>query len=365
MYTAVFTILSNLRLRPSWDCSGVSGASMYAESWGEFLGHLRNSDLVVVNGLEITLKLCELFILAPWLRRPLVAVDVVLRRPDSVKGWFSTAVTRHLLRSVDYFIHYFRDLDDYERYFGITRERSEYVPFKPNLRYRVEAKLNADGNYVLCLGQSMRDYDTFFDAVEGLPIPAAIPSVDYRELRRHYSSFSRTLSELPANVRILADDKSQASLVRLISGAKLVVLPILKSSICASGIGIYLNSMLLGKCVLISRGPGASDVLTNQALLFEPEDASALASAIRRAWEDDHLREKTAAAGHTYALSLGGEPELCDRVLKATILWHGRASHEATRCPKQPYAAAMPGGDHERMPDDRQFSPTLPTSSPM
>lgn len=322
MYTAVFTILSNLRLLPRWERCGISGASIHVESWGEFLRQLRNSDLVVVNGLEMTLKLCELFTVAPRLRRPLVAVDVVLRRPDAVKGWLSAQVTRQLLVHVDYFLHYFRDLDGYERYFGITRERSEYVPFKPNLRYRVNVRPNADGEYVLCLGYSLRDYETFFDAIGKLNYPVAIAEPNFAELRRHRSRFTRRLNEVPANVLFLPDDGSQESLVRMLVGAKLVVLPILNSSLCAAGIGIYLNSMLLGKCVLVSRGPGASDVLTDQALLFEPEDASALMNAIRRCWEDDSLRRKIAAAGHAYAISLGGEPELYERILTKSLQWY-------------------------------------------
>src|SRR5438270_5616737 len=274
----MLTILSNLRLPSSWDCSGVRGATVYAGNFRGLARGLRECDLVVLNGLGATLQMCELFTVAPRLQRPIVAVDVVLRKSDTVKSWFSAAVTRHLLRKVDYFLHYFRDLGGYEKYFGISPDRSAYIPFKPNLRHRVQVQPNADGEYVLCIGHSMRDYETFFDAVDNLPYPAAIPMPDFRELRRHRSRFTRPINGLPKNVRILPDDKSQESLVRILAGAKLVVLPILKSSICASGIGIYLNSMLMGKCVLLSRGPGASDVLTDQAILFEPEDANDLAT---------------------------------------------------------------------------------------
>ncbi|MFL6439690.1 MAG: glycosyltransferase [Terriglobales bacterium] len=318
----MFSIVSNLRLPARWERSGVSGTSLYASSCGEILRQLRNSDLVIINGLEMTLKLCELFAVAPWLRRPLVAVDVVLRKPESVKSWLSAAMTRQLLRKVDYFLHYFRDLSGYRKYFDVGPERSGYVPFKPNLRYRVEAKPDADGEYVLCLGYSMRDYKTFFKAVGKLGYPAAIAAPNFAELCRHYSRFPRSLSEVPANVRLLADDGSQESLVRMLRGAKMVVLPIVKSSLCASGIGICLNSMFLGKCVLISRGPGASDVLTHQALFFEPEDTHDLAAEIRRAWDGEELRNTTAACGHAYALSLGGEPELYERVLTAAVQWH-------------------------------------------
>ena len=320
----MFTILSNLRLPLRWKRDGVSGSSTYVEHVSEFLRHLRASDLVVVNGLEVTLRLCSLFTAAPWLRRPLVAVDVVLRKPHTARGRLAAKVNRHLLGNVDYFLHYFRDLEGYKKYFAIGPDRSGYVPFKPNLRHRLEVEPDAEGEYVLCLGQSMRDFETFFDAMGRLPYLAAIPAPDFRELREHGSRFTRTLGDVPRNVRLLLDDKSQDSLLRMLKGAKLIVLPILKSSICASGIGIYLNSMLLGKCVLISSGPGASDVLSDQAILFEPEDAHSLATAIRGAWEDEALRKRVAVAGHRYALSLGGEPELCERVLEAVVHWYSQ-----------------------------------------
>lgn len=316
-----------------WQRSGVCGATTYAQSCNDFLRSLRNSDLVVVNGLELTLKLCEIFTVAPWLRRPLVAVDVVVRKPDTVKSHLSAAVTRQLLKKVDYFLHYFRDLSGYEKYFDIGSDRSGYVPFKPNLRYRVEVQPDADGEYVLCLGYSMRDYETFFSAVDKVGCPAAIAAPDFRELRRHHSRFTRKLTELPANVRVLQDDGSQDAMVRILSGAKLVVLPILKSSLCASGIGICLNSMLLGKCVLISHGPGASDVFKDEVLFFAAEDPANLRSTISRVWEDDSLRFKTAEAGHAYSLSLGGEPELYDRVLENAVHWYRDRKSDSARLP--------------------------------
>jgi trehalose-6-phosphate synthase len=77
--------------------------------------------------------------------------------------------------------------------------------------------------------------------------------------------------------------------------------------------------MRLGKSALISKGPGASDVLTEEAILVNPEDPGALAHAIHRAWEDETLRRKTAASRHAYALSLGAEPELYQRILETAV----------------------------------------------
>jgi len=59
--------------------------------------------------------------------------------------------------------------------------------------------------------------------------------------------------------------------------------------------------------------------------LVPPHDVAALKDAICRAWEDDALRKRTAEAGRKYAVSLGGEAELlqrvyqqCFRILKAS-----------------------------------------------
>jgi glycosyltransferase involved in cell wall biosynthesis len=88
---------------------------------------------------------------------------------------------------------------------------------------------------------------------------------------------------------------------------------------CASGLSTYLDAMYLGKCVIISEGPGASDILTDQAILVRPHDVAGLTAAIRRAWEDDSLRRTVAQAGKAYAQSLGDEADLRIRVFKQSV----------------------------------------------
>jgi glycosyltransferase involved in cell wall biosynthesis len=95
----------------------------------------------------------------------------------------------------------------------------------------------------------------------------------------------------------------------------------------ASGISTALNVMILGKCVIGSEGPGMSDIFSDEVLMVHPEDAGALADVIRRAWEDDGLRSRTAANGFRYARQAGGEPELYQRIIDQVAAWfstHGR-----------------------------------------
>lgn len=311
------------RFEPVWTSCGETGEAVVARTFSQFLRELPGCGLILINGdIHLTLCFSVYFLMFPWKRKPIVAVDLVLRRPKTFPARLAALVKRLLLARIDHFIHYFRDLDGYSSWYGITPQRSSFVPFKPNLRYRYEPRLDLPGgDYVLCFGRSLRDYDTFFDAMQGLPFPGAIPAPDMGALREHESRFTRPLDRLPANIRILDDDGSQESMIRAIEAAKIVALPMLSSTLAASGISVYLNAMLLGRPVVISSGPGVSDVLTDQAVMVPPEDAASLRDAIARVWADDALRARLIHSGREYALSLGGEPELRARVRESALAW--------------------------------------------
>jgi glycosyltransferase involved in cell wall biosynthesis len=254
-------------------------------------------------------------------RRPLISVDPVLREPDDLSGRLRLPIKRALLGRVDHFIHYFRDLRGLERVYGISPARSSYVPFKVNLISRHTLEPQPDGEYVLCFGRSMRDFDTFLAAMEKLPYPGAITRPDRNALAAHHGRFTRSLDRIPSNVRLLDDDGTERAEIGILRNAKMVALPMLKQSMVASGISTCLNAMYLEKCVIGSEGPGMSDIFESEALTFPPEDSEALAAAIRRVWENDGLRRATAAAGRRYALAAGAEPELYQRILDQVVNW--------------------------------------------
>jgi glycosyltransferase involved in cell wall biosynthesis len=294
---------------------------MVRSAW-EFFRHSRRADLIIINcDVGIALKLAALYLAFPFWRRPILGHDIVLRKPLTAKSRLTLPLKRFLLSRIDHYSLHFRILDGYQRYFGIGPDRVSYLPSKPNIRYRYEYKVGPDGEYILCFGRSERDYDTFFQAMEKLPgLSAVIPPPNFASFTKHAARFSRDVNDLPANVRILEDDGSVESLIRIIEKAKLVVLPIVASRIAPSGIGTYLNAMLMGKCVITSEGVATSDVLLDgEALLVPPEDADALAATIRRAWDDRDLRERTAEAGRKYSEACGGEPELRQRVLDRAL----------------------------------------------
>jgi glycosyltransferase involved in cell wall biosynthesis len=290
----------------------------------ELVRGARDCDLILLNGAPgLVFALVSVFALWPPLRRPVVVADLVLRRPVGAVARVLAWVKRLLFARVDHFVHYFRDLAGYDRFFGIGPARSSYVPFKPNVADWPEAREAAVAeDYVFTLGVSLRDYATLFAAVAELGYPTVIPEYSYRNVeQRGRLGVLAERERLPANIRLAADEGGREGLVRNLARARVVVIPTYRESICASGIGTYLDAMWFGKCVVLSRGPGASDVLGDEAVLVPPEDPAALAAAIRRVWEDDAERNRVAARGRAYAAALGGERALIERVVAAA--WAG------------------------------------------
>ena len=319
-------VLTNFaRFPEQWALSnGWSGTSKIVHAFQDFVDSLAECDVVLVNcELSLTYRLCLYFAILPWKRKPLLVADLVLSYPESRSARFKTAFKRAILRRVDHFINYFKYSEGYGRFYGITADKSSFVHFKSNLRYRQETVANPDGEYVLCLGRSRRDYDTFFHAVEKLPYPAAIPRPNFAQLREHGSRFTRQMTELPPGLQLLDDDGTQQAMMRMIAGAKVVALPIIPNTFQLAGVSVCLDAMLLGKCVILTEGAGVIDALTDEALFAHVSDADALAAQIRAAWEDDNLRLSTARKGYEHAVSVGGEPELFERILGAVTNWMG------------------------------------------
>jgi len=319
-------IVTNVSTFPSrWTASdGTTGRTEIARSAREFLQFRQVDDAIfLVNcdsriALELALRQSVPF----RKKRPLIALDLVfLRRPESLAGRLGVLAKRLLLRNVDYFLHYFKDLRELEAAYGIPRQRSGFLDFKANLFSARSAGPSPDGDYALCFGRSMRDFDTFFDAIERTNCSGAIVDPQLASLREHGSSFSRTLEQLPRNVRVLPDDGTERSQIAALRDAKLVVVPMRKGRLIAAGISTILNAMALGKCVIASAGPGVTDIFDGQLLSVPPGDPAALAKLLTEVWSDDTLRLRTARAGWEYAQWCGSEQDFNRRVIDSLVKW--------------------------------------------
>lgn len=279
-----------------------------------------DGDYVVVNCSPVDLfDYCTAKLLFPGSRGRVVSLDTVLPVPhaNSVAARAKLGVKKFLFRQVSLFLEYFRETDGYERHYGIPHDRFRYVPFKINRYERVLSTPTRDDGYIFCGGSTRRDFTTLIAAVRDLDWPVRIVTMSNEVIASHGSVLDER--DLPAHVQVVRHDGSDSFLDH-IAGARMVALPIVRENISASGIGVYLASMALGKCVVTSAGPAVNGVLPpDAALVVPPEDAAALRAAITRAWTDDALRQRVAAAGQRYALGLGGEDRLAQSVMNVLV----------------------------------------------
>jgi glycosyltransferase involved in cell wall biosynthesis len=297
------------------DFKGLHGA------WG-FVRQCARADVVVLNIDQQKLMLaCLLRWVCPWLRFKLVSVDLIMRSPKTAAGHLKALLKRVLFSRVNRFILYFKNLDGYERFYGIGPDRAVYVPFKVNGWERLAAREGdlPDGDYVLCSGRTLRDIETFVEAMRRVDCPGVLLQ-QRRELLDAHGTAAWS-GDLPPNVRLVIDDSdSLEKYIDFISRARLMVIPRYRGDIAPTGISTYLVAMALRKCVIISEGPGAGDVLSDQAVIVPPEDPARLAESIELMWGDDRLRSEMAARGSRYAQSLEGEDRLFADILRLSLL---------------------------------------------
>ena len=234
--------------------------------------------------------------------------DLIMREPGSVRERFFARIKRRLLRAIDAFIFIHKDTSGYERAFGISPDRCVYVPFKANNFDVAPSFVSTDGDYALALGTSQRDYGLLINAVGDLPIRFKIVAP-----RANVSKHGARMGPecLPPNVERIDRPVDRMEWNTLIAQSRLVVIPILPGVLQPAGISVYLEAMMLGKPVVITRGTSTEGILDDSlALLIPPGDVDALRTALVRLWDDSALRATLSENGKRYALSLGNHERL-------------------------------------------------------
>jgi glycosyltransferase involved in cell wall biosynthesis len=280
-------------------------------------------DYILLNGtVNQALVLAMFKVVMPFHRARIVLLDILLSTPTGVRGRAKAWLIGRLLRRTHRIMLYYKDTSGLQQHYGIPADRFLYVPFKINQREMISTITPVDGGYVFCGGKTRRDFATLFEAVEGLDFPVKVVTTDDSDIAPHGSFVDERAA--PPNVEVVRLDGSPEPFVSYLASATLVVLPI-TPEICGAGISVYVQAMALRKCVIISAGPAAGDVLTSgQAIIVPPSDPAALRQAIERAYTDPSYRARFERSGYEWAITLGGEEQLYE-----TVLSHLRADHVA------------------------------------
>lgn len=271
--------------------------------------------LVLTGGTWRVVGFCLMRSLWPFSPCKLVAVDFILSRPQDWKQSIVAWLKGLVLRKVDRFILHFRDTSEYERIYGIPPCKCVFVPFKVNYWEKLspEDRSSEVEEYIFTAGRSYRDFPTFIEAMRRVDYPGLLLHEETALLKR--SATDVDLSNLPANLTAKKNEGEQ-SWVEYIRRAKIVVVPLLPSTMYAPGLSLYLMAMAMGKCVILTEGLATRGMLKNEAVIVAPKDPEALAVAIIQVWTDDVLRRKTADSGRRYAERCGGESRLLSDVVQ-------------------------------------------------
>lgn len=288
-----------------------SHLSLIKSCWYAFKNS-RNYDFIVINCDMERLLLQSLMRYIPTSSScKLISVDTFMPVPETFSEKIQAVIKSILFNKVDVFIEYFKDTSGYEKYYHIEKEKFRYIPFKINSYKKVLGKINensiTDEGYIFCGGNTKRDFNTLISAARLVDYPFVIVTMENAVIKHHGSHLIE--DDLPDNITVIRHDGS-SSFLDHIAKARIVALPLKKLTISATGIGVYIACMSLGKCVIISSAPSVNGILTNEAIIIPPENTNALRKAIEKAYNDIEYREKVAKRGQKYALSLQGEERL-------------------------------------------------------
>jgi hypothetical protein len=269
---------------PSW--ADVTVLDRREMSRPHFLARLvrdaKRYDVLVVNGASRFHDLYQDLVgaLLVGLRRnppPIVIAEVAwdlgsapLSRRLGLDGLSMGPIVRLAVRAVDgrhvtYCVLSEEEREIFSSAFGIPRARVACTRFGHMLWSRADGP-TSDRGYLFAGGDSLRDYPTLLDAVDGLDVPVRLVT-------------NRTFKRVPENVTV--GPVPYDEYVELLAGARVVVVPLLNVRRSA-GLITYLNAMALGKLVIVSDTPAAREYVEHErtGLVIPPQDASALRAAV-------------------------------------------------------------------------------------
>jgi len=148
---------------------------------------------------------------------------------------------------------------------------------------------------ICAVGQELRDYPTFVDAVRGLEIDVVIAAASPWSKRADTSANV----DVPPNVTVRAYD--QFELRQLYADASLVVVPLQENDFQA-GITTILEAMSMDRAIICTRTTGQTDaIIEGETGRYVPVgDARALRAAILDALADVAETRRQAAAARTW-----------------------------------------------------------------
>lgn len=232
------------------------------------LRSLKNYDLIISHGAQsaVVLAFARSLIAAKF--PPHIIIDIGSLNGGRKKK-SELALFRLALKSVAGLIYHVKQQEmHYQKYFPEVVKKSRFVPFGPDINLFSASQREKNENYILSIGYAKRDWATLISSYERLGIPK--PSL------RILGSLTPIPGALPKCVSAIGR-VSFREMITQIASARFVVIP-LPYVLYAVGQMTVLQSMAMGKAVIVSRVPSMVDYITDayDALFYAPADVEDL-----------------------------------------------------------------------------------------
>jgi glycosyltransferase involved in cell wall biosynthesis len=207
----------------------------------------------------------------------------------STYGGLKGALARFAAKAIDVFVvHSTAEIEIYSKWLRLPRDKFIYVPLSVQLKPLPLAARTAEP-FVLALGTANRDYDGLVKALAPLGYRTIIVAGPKAMEQVHLPAFVEHRSGLPLE-----------ECHKLSRAADVIVIP-LKEVEAASGQVSFLETMMFGRPVVVTRAPGTVDYIQDgeTGILVEPGDVEGLRNAIARLWNDEDLRRKLGSAARS------------------------------------------------------------------
>jgi len=273
----------------------------------------KNYDVIFLNmPTNLEMLFCFVAKIIYSHRIKIVAIDLILRKPYDNKTKLISKAKSLLINSFDLILMFSQDTSGYEKYYKVKKDKFSYIPFKPNNLAMLDKVTKQDGDYIVSLGTSQRDYRLLIESLRPLKLKTKIVASSIGIIKNNANINDESL---PSFIEHISYKTSALEWNELIAGSKFVVVPIIKETIQPAGVSVYLEAMALGKAVVVTRGASTNGVLSNDlAELVDEGDVEGLRSAVKELWYNDERRNLLEQNGHNYASSLKGHERLMDDI---------------------------------------------------
>jgi len=171
----------------------------------------------------------------------------------------------------------------YQHIFNLPPDRIFFFPDAFPTQFLAHKPPPVQDSYLFAYGNSDRDFSTLLRAVKKLDIKTIILS----------QNFTPHQKDITPHVQVINEKVSEDVLIRLIESARAVVLP-LRSNKTAAGQNVMLESMALGKTVIVTANPATLEYARDghSALFFVAGDWKQLRQIITATISDPRKAEQ-------------------------------------------------------------------------